>query len=148
MKLSGEQILPCDLERAWELLLHPEVLEACIPGCESLTRHTPESFSAVVAIKVGPVKARFTGDVALSDLKPPLSCRISGKGAGGIAGFAEGGATMSLAPTPEGTRLTYDVDAQVGGKLAQLGARLIDSTAKKLAQEFFSRLEAKITELA
>ncbi|WP_376745728.1 CoxG family protein [Sinorhizobium psoraleae] len=93
-------------------------------------------------------RQRITGDVVLSDLTPPHSCRISGKGAGGIAGFAEGGATMSLAAAGEGTLLRYNVDAQVGGKLAQLGARLIDSTAKKLAQEFFQRLEVQITELA
>lgn len=145
MKLSGEQLLPCSIDKAWDFLMDPLVLQACIPGCEALTQNSPETFSAVVTVKVGPVKAKFTGDVQLSDLDPPYSCRISGKGQGGIAGFAEGGATIILAADGEMTKLSYDVDTLIGGKLAQLGARLIDSTARKLALDFFGKLEATIT---
>jgi len=144
MKLNGEQVLPCPVDKAWELVMDPATLQACIPGCESLSQDADEKFSAVVAIKIGPVKARFNGEVQLSDLQPPHSCRISGKGTGGIAGFAQGGASIQLQKHPEGTLLTYDVDAQVGGKIAQLGARLIDSTAKKLVLEFFERVQERI----
>lgn len=145
MKLQGTQNLNCPAERAWELLMDPEVLAACIPGCESLTRNAEDAFSAVVTMKVGPVKARFNGDVQLSGLNPPHSCRIKGKGSGGLAGFAEGGAFISLTEQDGVTQLDYDADAQVGGKLAQLGSRLIDSTARKLALEFFEKLETEIS---
>jgi YD repeat-containing protein len=148
MKLQGTQNLDCSAERAWELLMDPEIIAACIPGCESLTRNADDQFSAVVTMKIGPVKARFNGDVQLTDLHPPHSCRIKGKGNGGLAGFAEGGATISLTEEDGTTRLDYDADAQVGGKLAQLGSRLIDSTAKKLAIEFFQKLEVEISQRA
>ena len=148
MKLNGEQILPCAPDKAWELLMDPKTLQACIPGCESLSQEADDKFSAVVSIKIGPVKAKFKGEVELSDLNPPHTCRISGKGTGGLAGFAQGGAAIQLSEHEEGTLLVYDVDAQVGGKLAQLGARLIDSTAKKLALEFFDQLQEQITERA
>lgn len=144
VKLTGDQRLSCSAEQVWDLLLDPGVLQACIPGCESLTQEAPDALSAVVTIKVGPVKARFKGDVQLSELDPPRSCRLTGKGSGGLAGFAEGGAVISLSPDGDGVELHYDAEAQVGGKLAQLGSRLIDSTARKLAIEFFDRLQAEI----
>jgi uncharacterized protein len=148
MKLNGDQLLACPIERAWELLLDTDVLQACIPGCESLTRHEGDSFSAVVTMKIGPVKARFSGSVQLSELDPPRSCRLSGKGSGGLAGFAEGGAKITLAEEAEGTRLTYEAESQVGGKIAQLGSRLIESTARKLATEFFDKLQSEISRRA
>jgi carbon monoxide dehydrogenase subunit G len=117
----------------------PAVLKQCIPGCQALEMSSPTEMTATVVFKVGPVKATFGGKVTLSDLDPPNSYRISGEGSGGIAGFAKGGATVTLtAEEPDVTLLQYDVDAQIGGKLAQLGGRLIDSTARKLAGEFFA----------
>ncbi len=147
MKLSGEQRLECSVEDAWALVNDPETLRACIPGCEALER-SGDGYTASVVLKVGPVKATFKGDVMLTDLVPPNALRISGKGAGGIAGFAEGGADVRLAPDGDGTLLTYDSEAKVGGKLAQLGGRLIDSTAQKLAQQFFANLDRRIRDRA
>ncbi|MCP4564788.1 MAG: carbon monoxide dehydrogenase subunit G [Bosea sp.] len=144
MNMDGEQLIPADIETVWRGLNDEEVLKAAIPGCETLTRTSPTGFTAVVAIKIGPVKARFSGEVELSDLDPPNGYRLSGKGSGGIAGFAQGGATVRLHHAHEGTMLVYAVDAQVGGKLAQLGARLIDATARKLAGEFFQRFAARL----
>lgn len=148
MNLTGEQILPCSVEHAWELLNDPEILKACIPGCEELTKEGDTRLAAVVAVKIGPLKARFKGEVELSDVNPPTSYRISGKGSGGIAGFAQGGATVSLSEAEGGSLLAYEAEAQVGGKLAQLGTRLIDSTARKLALEFFDKLRIRIEEEA
>ncbi|MGL4287537.1 MAG: CoxG family protein [Phreatobacter sp.] len=144
MNMDGEQVIPAEVETVWHGLNDDEILKAAIPGCETLTRTSPTSFTAVVAIKIGPVKAKFSGNVALSDLDPPHGYRLSGKGNGGIAGFAEGGATVRLTPVAGGTSLRYAVDAQVGGKLAQLGARLIDATARKLAGEFFQRFAERL----
>lgn len=144
MKLTGEQLIPAPIETVWAMLNDPEVLRACIPGCESLTREGEDRLVASVQVKVGPVKARFAGEVMLSDLSPPTGYRIHGKGSGGIAGFAEGGAVIALAPAEGGTRLTYDAEAKIGGKLAQLGTRLIDSTARKLTLDFFAALNARI----
>ena len=139
MTMSGEQQLPAPRETVWAKLNDPEVLKACIPGCQSLEVTGPNEFLAVATNKVGPVKATFKGKVRLTDLDPPNGYKISGEGDGGIAGFAKGGANVRLADEAGGgTRLSYDVDAQVGGKIAQLGGRLIDSTAKKLADEFFA----------
>jgi carbon monoxide dehydrogenase subunit G len=122
----------------WAALNDPDVLKQCIPGCQSLEVTGPNEMTATVIFKVGPVKATFGGKVTLSDFDPPNSYRISGEGSGGVAGFAKGGALVRLEPEgANATVLYYDVDAQIGGKLAQLGARLIDSTAKKLAGEFF-----------
>ena len=138
MVMSGEQQLAAPRETAWKKLNDPEVLKACIPGCESLDVIGENEFQAVATNKIGPVKARFKGKVRLTDLDPPNSYKISGEGDGGIAGFAKGGATVSLSDKDGGTLLTYNVEAQIGGKLAQLGSRLIDSTAKKLASQFFA----------
>lgn len=137
MKMSGEEIIPAPRDAVWKALNDPDILQRCIPGCESITKHSDTRMEAKVTIKLGPVKAGFTGVVNLSDIKAPASYRISGEGKGGLAGFAKGGADVRLDDVPEGTRLSYDVDAQVGGKLAMLGSRLIDSTARQLASQFF-----------
>jgi hypothetical protein len=133
--------LPADRPRVWAMLNDPEVLKAAIPGCQSLEKTSETSFSAVVKIKIGPVGASFKGKVQLSDIDPPNGYTIGGEGEGGIAGFANGGATVQLSDAPEGgTLLKYDVQANVGGKIAQLGSRLIDGVAKKLADQFFANL--------
>ncbi len=139
MKMSGEEIIPADIQTVWNALNDPEVLQQCIPGCESITKKSATEMSARVVAKVGPVKAGFNGSVQLKDLKPPHSYRIEGKGEGGLAGAASGGATVRLEAVPEGTKMTYDVDAQVIGKMAMLGSRLIDSTARSLAGQFFEK---------
>jgi carbon monoxide dehydrogenase subunit G len=140
MKLSGTQIIPAGRDVVWAALNDAAVLKQCIPGCESIDQSSSTEMSAKVGIKLGPVKASFNGAVTLSDLKPPESYRISGQGQGGLAGFASGGASVKLtALGPMETQLDYDVDAQVGGKIAMLGSRLIDSTAKSLAQQFFTK---------
>jgi carbon monoxide dehydrogenase subunit G len=146
MELKGEYRIPAPRERVWEMLNDPHVLHECIPGCESLEGSVEEGFTARVTTKVGPVKATFNGHVNLSNLNPPQSYTISGEGKGGVAGFAKGGADVNLADEEGNTVLTYDVHAQVGGKLAQLGSRLIDSTAKKLADQFFSTFAEKASE--
>jgi uncharacterized protein len=143
MELKGEYRVPAPREHVWAMLNDPDVLRECIPGCESLEGGAAEGFAARVTTKVGPVKATFNGQVTLSNVKPPESYTISGEGKGGVAGFAKGGADVHLAPDGDATILTYTVNAQVGGKLAQLGSRLIDSTAKKLADQFFSSFAAK-----
>lgn len=140
MKLSGEQRIPAPRQRVWEALNDPEILKKCIKGCESITKTSDTTYAARVVAKVGPVKAGFNGQVALSNLNPPESYTISGKGEGGVAGFARGKADVRLIEAGPGeTSMAYDVDAQVGGKLAMLGSRLIDSTARSMAQEFFDR---------
>jgi uncharacterized protein len=148
MNMSGEIVLPADKATVWARLNDADTLKASIPGCESLEKLSDTDFQALVKVKVGPVSARFKGKVHLTDMDPPNSYRIAGEGEGGVAGFAKGGATVSLADAEGGgTRLSYQVDAQVGGKIAQLGARLIDGSARKLAGEFFSNF-AKALETA
>lgn len=138
MQMNDTQRVPASREKVWAGLNNPDILRKCIPGCQSLEMTSPTEMTANVVVKVGPVKASFAGKVHLSDLDPPNGYRISGEGSGGVAGFAKGGATVNLLPDgPDATNLQYAVDAQIGGKLAQLGGRLIDSTAKKLAGEFF-----------
>jgi uncharacterized protein len=139
MTMHGEVQLPAHRETVWAKLNDLEVLKSCVPGSEQFDRISDNEFQAVATIKVGPVKARWKGKVRLSDLNPPNSYRISGEGEGGVAGFAKGGAKVSLAEKDGGTLLTYDVEAQVGGKLAQLGQRLINSAAKKTADDFFAK---------
>lgn len=148
MTMSGEIQLAAPREVVWEKLNDPEVLKACIPGCEELERTGDNGFSATAKMKVGPVSARFKGNVTLSDLDPPNGYKITGEGAGGVAGFAKGGAVVSLSDKDGGTLLTYEVDAQIGGKLAQLGQRLINGTAKKLSDEFFAKFAEKVQEAA
>jgi carbon monoxide dehydrogenase subunit G len=144
MTMTGEVQLPANRETVWKMLNDPEVLKACIPGCEQLEMNANNEFQAIATIKVGPVKARWKGKVRLSDLDPPNSYRISGEGEGGVAGFAKGGAQVSLADKDGGTLLSYNVEAQIGGKLAQLGQRLINSAAKKTADDFFLRFGAAV----
>lgn len=139
MTMTGEVQLPASREVVWDKLNDPDVLKACIPGCEELTKSGDNQFEAVAKMKVGPVSARFKGRVTLADLDPPNGYRISGEGEGGVAGFAKGGATVALAEQEGGTLLTYNVEAQIGGKLAQLGQRLVNGAAKKLADEFFAK---------
>ncbi|MEN3349318.1 MAG: uncharacterized protein V7632_2953 [Bradyrhizobium sp.] len=138
MTMTGEIELAAPREAVWAKLNDASVLKACIPGCEELEPTEDGGFRAVAKMKVGPVSARFKGRVTLSDLDPPNGYRISGEGEGGVAGFAKGGATVALADRDGGTLLSYSVEAQIGGKLAQLGQRLINGTAKKLADEFFA----------
>jgi uncharacterized protein len=139
MKMIGEVMLPADRQTVWGKLNDPEVLKACIPGCQSLEKTGENGFLATAKIKVGPVSATFKGAVTLSDLDPPNTYRISGQGEGGVAGFAKGGALVALTDAAAGgTKLTYDVEANVGGKLAQLGGRLINGVAKKMADQFFA----------
>jgi carbon monoxide dehydrogenase subunit G len=139
MTMSGEVQLPASRDVVWGKLNDPDVLKACIPGCEELEKTSDHEFRATAKMKVGPVSARFKGRVTLSDFDPPNSYKISGEGEGGVAGFAKGGAVVQLQDKDGGTLLTYNVDAQIGGKLAQLGQRLINGSAKKLADEFFAK---------
>ena len=138
MTMTGEATLPAARPQVWALLNDPDVLKACIPGCESLERTGDNGFAAVARVKIGPVNATFRGKVQLSDLVPLEGYTISGEGEGGVAGFAKGGAKVSLADAEGGTILRYDVEAHVGGKIAQLGSRLIDGVAKSMADKFFA----------
>ena len=149
MQLSGSETIPASREAVWKGLNDPKVLQKCIPGCESITQNSPTDLSAKVVAKVGPVKASFTGAVELSELNPPESYKISGQGQGGLAGFASGSAAVKLtALGPQETRLDYEVNAQIGGKLAMLGSRLIGSTAQSLAGQFFGKFASLIKQEA
>ena len=136
MDMTGERRIPAPRQTVWEALNDPEVLKVSIPGCESLEKLADDQMKATAAVKVGPISARFTGKVHLTDIDPPNGYRISGEGQGGAAGFAKGGANVALADEGADTLLTYQVNAQVGGKLAQLGGRLIDASAKQMADQF------------
>ncbi|WP_136644617.1 CoxG family protein [Tabrizicola sp. YIM 78059] len=144
MKLSDSREIRAEPAIVWTAILNPEVLKACIPGCQSMTGSVAEGYEAVVKQKVGPVSATFTGLVQLSDIVEGRSLRIVGEGKGGVAGFAKGSADVRLEPDEGGTRLSYDVEASVGGKLAQLGSRIIDGFAKKMADEFFTRFQEAV----
>lgn len=145
MQMTDSQRIEAPREKVWEALNDPEVLKASIPGCEELTKDSDTEMEAKVKLKVGPVKATFGGKVTLKDLDPPNGYTIEGEGSGGVAGFARGEARVRLeADGPDATILHYDVDAKIGGKLAQLGARLIDSTAKRLAGEFFANFSEQV----
>ena len=139
MDMSGSQRIEAPREKVWEALNNPAVLKECIPGCESIEMTSPTEMAAKAVLKIGPVKATFAGKVTLSDLDPPNGYKITGEGQGGVAGFAKGSATVRLKSDGEATILSYDVKADVGGKIAQMGARLIDGTAKKLAGDFFEK---------
>ena len=139
MDMSGEIVISATPQAVWDALNDPDILKQCIPGCDELEKTSDTGFSAKVTAKVGPVKASFSGSVTLSDIDPPNGYRIDGEGSGGPAGFAKGGATVALEAVEDGTRLSYTVDATVGGKLAQIGSRLIDATAKKMARDFFGK---------
>jgi carbon monoxide dehydrogenase subunit G len=142
MTMTGEVLLAATREAVWAKLNDAETLKACIPGCEELNKTSDTEFQAIAVTKIGPVKARFKGKVALSDLDPPNGYRISGEGDGGVAGFAKGGATVALTDKDGGTLLSYNVEAQIGGKLAQLGQRLVNGAAKKIADDFFKNFAA------
>jgi len=144
MTMSGEYQLAVPRETVWEKLNDAETLKACIPGCEQLEKVSDTEFQAVAVTKIGPVKAKFKGKVMLSDLDPPNGYRISGEGDGGVAGFAKGGATVTLLPKDGGTLLSYAVEAHIGGKLAQLGQRLVNGVAKKLADQFFQKFSVAV----
>lgn len=144
MQMQGSTVIAASRQDVWRALNDPEVLRACIPGCDELAGSPEEGFEAKVTQKVGPVKATFRGAVQISDVVEAESYRISGEGKGGVAGFASGGAVVTLADVEGGTELSYDVDARVGGKIAQLGSRLIDSFARKMADQFFERFRAQV----
>jgi uncharacterized protein len=144
MDMTGERRIPAPRQTVWEALNNPEVLKVSIPGCESLEKVEGDQMKATAAVKIGPMAARFSGRVHLTEIDPPNGYRISGEGQGGPAGFAKGGANVALKDIAEGTLLSYQVNAQVGGKLAQLGARLIDATAKQMADQFFDRFSQQV----
>jgi carbon monoxide dehydrogenase subunit G len=144
MDMTGERRIPAPRQKVWTALNDPAVLKASIPGCESLEKTSDTDLKATAAVKIGPIAARFTGKVQLLDLDPPNSYRIEGEGQGGVAGFAKGGAVVKLTEDGDVTVLTYDVKAQVGGKIAQLGARLIDATAKQMADLFFNNFVTQV----
>lgn len=144
--MSGEERIAAPVQKVWEALNDPEILKACIPGCESLEKTSDTHLAAVVSLKIGPIKAKFNGQVELKNLNPPNSYTIAGEGKGGVAGFAKGGADVVLvADGADATVLTYTAKADVGGKIAQLGSRLIQSTSKKLAGEFFSKFNETVS---
>ena len=146
MDMTGEYRIAAPRAKVWAALNDAEILRQSIPGCDEIEKTSETSFTAKVTAKVGPVKASFGGKVTLSDMDPPNGYTISGEGSGGVAGFAKGGAKVGLVDDGAGTLLTYSVDAQVGGKLAQIGSRLIDGTARKMAEDFFSRFAALVAE--
>ena len=144
MDMTGEFRIEAPREQVWAGLNDPAILQQAIPGCEEIEKTSDTEFAAKVTAKVGPVKAKFAGAVTLSELDPPNGYRISGEGKGGPAGFAKGGARVELEADGDATILKYEVNASVGGKLAQLGARLIDATARKMADDFFARFAAAV----
>ena len=141
MEMHGNRALAVTQQQAWDALLDPEVLKACIPGCEKMDATGENQYAVVVALRIGPVAAKFNAKVGLADVNPPDSCTISFDGQGGAAGFGKGSAKVKLAPQGAGCELTYDVNAQVGGKIAQVGQRLIDGVAKSMAEDFFKRFD-------
>ena len=138
MDIKGEFTIAAPRQQVWEALNDPEILKQCIPGCESIEQHSDTEFETRLLAKIGPVKAKFTASIVLSELIPPHSYTISGQGKGGPAGFGKGSARVVLEETPEGTLLSYNAELQVGGKLAQIGSRLVGGAAKKIAKNFFS----------
>jgi carbon monoxide dehydrogenase subunit G len=145
MEMTGEQLVPASQEITWNALNDPEVLKACVPGCESIERISGNDFQVLMVARVGPVSAKFKGKLSLSDIKPPTSYSISFEGQGGAAGFAKGSASVRLSAENSATRLSYDVKANVGGKLAQIGSRLVDGAARKVADDFFRNFNEKLS---
>jgi carbon monoxide dehydrogenase subunit G len=144
MDMTGERRIAASRQTVWQALNNPEVLRASIPGCESLEKLSDTDMKATAAVKIGPISARFTGAVRLSDIDPPNGYTIGGEGQGGVAGFAKGSAKVHLEDAADATLLSYEVHAQVGGRIAQLGARLVDATAKQMADAFFERFSAQV----
>lgn len=148
MEMSGEQRIPLPQQRVWEALNDPEILKACIPGCESIDRVSDNEYKVAMTAAVGPVKAKFSGKLLLSDLNPPNAYSLAFEGSGGAAGFGKGSAQVALSPDGSGTLLSYKASATVGGKLAQIGSRLIDGVAKKMADDFFIRFNSTVAPAA
>ena len=146
MDFTGKYNIPAPIEVVWAALNDPEILKFCIPGCQELDKTSPTEFNATVTLKIGPVKATFRGKVSLSDIDPPNRCKLTGEGQGGVAGFAKGDAEVVLTPEGDGTILTYAAKATVGGKLAQIGQRLVDGAAKQIADDFFGRFSQALTD--
>ena len=146
MKLTGSRVINAPQEVVWAGILDAEVLKTCVPGCTEMSGSPEDGFEATVVQKVGPVKATFKGVVTLEDMNAPNSVKLVGEGKGGAAGFAKGGADVTLTVVDGGTQLDYEVDARVGGKLAQLGSRIIDGFAKKMADQFFERFQEAVEE--
>ena len=143
--MTGEQLIAAPQQATWEALNDPDVLKACVPGCESITLVNPNEYQVLMTARVGPVSAKFRGRLSLSDIKPPHSYSLAFEGQGGAAGFAKGGAQVKLFPEKDQTKLVYDVKANVGGKLAQIGSRLVDAAAKKVADEFFQNFNKRVS---
>jgi carbon monoxide dehydrogenase subunit G len=144
MEMTGEERIPAPQAKTWAALNDPEVLKACVPGCESIEPLSENEYQVLMVARVGPVSAKFKGKLSLSDVKPPESYSIAFEGQGGVAGFGKGAAQVKLSPEGEGTLLSYQVKASVGGKLAQIGSRLVDAAARKIAQEFFAAFNARV----
>ena len=144
MEMTGEQLIPLPQQKVWEALNDPAILKACIPGCENIEKISDTEYKVAMTAAIGPVKAKFNGKLLLADLNPPHSYSIAFEGSGGAAGFGKGGAQVSLLPEGSSTRLTYKATASVGGKLAQIGSRLIDGVARKMADDFFARFNATV----
>lgn len=145
MEMTGEQLIPQSQEITWKALNDTAVLKACIPGCESIEQSGDNEYQLVMLAKVGPVSAKFKGKMTLTDIVPPNSYRLAFEGQGGVAGFAKGEASVHLSPKDGGTNLAYSANAMIGGKLAQVGSRLIDGVAKKIANDFFTAFNAKVS---
>lgn len=146
MDISGNYLLPCSRERAWEALNDPDLLKRCLKGCEKLERTADNVFAGTVSTRIGPVSARFAGTMRQSEIVPPASCRMTFEGQGGVAGFARGKADVALMEEGGATRLTYVADTQIGGKLAQMGARLIEGVARSMADDFFGKFAIELSE--
>ena len=144
MEMQGSRVLAVTQQEAWDALMDPQVLQACIPGCERMEATGPNEYAAMLALRIGPVAAKFNGKVTLSDVTPPESCTMSFDGQGGIAGFGRGSANIRLQPGDAGCEINYGASAQVGGKIAQVGQRLIDGVAKSMAEEFFKRFDEEM----
>lgn len=148
MEMTGEQLIPQSQDVTWKALNDTAILKACIPGCESIEQTGDNEYQLVMLAKVGPVSAKFKGKMTLSDIVPPQSYRLAFEGQGGVAGFAKGEASVHLSPQDDGTKLAYAANAMIGGKLAQVGSRLIDGVAKKIAGEFFTAFNTHVSALA
>lgn len=144
MELLGERLIPASVDQTWAALNDPAVLKACITGCESVERTGDDAFTAVVALRIGPVSARFKGNLKMTNIVPPTGYTINFDGQGGVAGFGKGSADVALTPEAGQTRLKYNARATVGGKMAQIGSRLIDATAAKITEDFFKAFEAHL----
>jgi carbon monoxide dehydrogenase subunit G len=147
MEMSAEQLIPASQQQTWEALNDPAMLKQCVPGCEAIDPIGENQYQVLMVARVGPVSAKFKGKLTISDIQPPSSYSIAFEGQGGAAGFAKGGAQVRLSPQGESTRLAYDVKASVGGKLAQIGSRLVDAAARKVADDFFRNFNQKVGEL-